>query len=507
MPTVESELHQKYKGLIEGTISCYDRLIIQGSLSGWGFVLAMASYLRKNNLDIKDFFSFAKEKNEAVRRSIEKVAMEHNCPIEFIRSPQRFNKEEHIQEILQERGMHEGIVKIYSVMEVCDCYESCYEKESKRFTLTTRTNKCVHFYIYFIDKKCGLCFLRIPTYIPFRVQFYMNGHNLLANKLKEENIKYKMEDNAFIEIEDYTKASELFETIRIENLHKWLDVIIKRYIPFLEETEQFYRWTIMQAEYSTDIIFKQGGCFQPIYDQLILNSIHAIKPNNIAMFFDRRLCANYKQRVCGNYNLDIQGTRIKHYMGVNSIKMYNKARNVLRVETTINKINEIKVWRTVNKKSGSKKKEFAIMKKTIYSLHDLGKYCQSANHRYLDFIAAFDDNSAGKKNLEKLSEKIDDKGRSSRGFNLFDPNDEKILLAIESGEFNIHGLKNKTLKKKLGNELTANQISRILRRLLVHKIIKKIKNTYKYYLTKFGKRVLAGAFMVKELNIIPAMSI
>ena len=38
----------------------------------------------------------------------------------------------------------------------------------------------------FIDKELGLCYLRVPTWAPFRLQFYMNGHNLLASKLQKK---------------------------------------------------------------------------------------------------------------------------------------------------------------------------------------------------------------------------------------------------------------------------------------------------------------------------------
>ena len=82
------------------------------------------------------------------------------------------------------------------------------------------------------------------------------------------------------------------------------------------------------------------------------------------------------------YNKQIQGTRIKHFMGANSIKMYDKASKVLRVETTVNDIGEFKVYREVLTRSGQSVKKFASMKKSIYSLHDLTKQCQSSNARY-----------------------------------------------------------------------------------------------------------------------------
>ncbi len=53
-----------------------------------------------------------------------------------------------------------------------------------------------------LTKELGLCYLRVPTWAPFRLQFYMNGHNLLAHKLQKKGITYRMHDNAFLEISD-----------------------------------------------------------------------------------------------------------------------------------------------------------------------------------------------------------------------------------------------------------------------------------------------------------------
>ncbi|MCF2941933.1 MarR family transcriptional regulator, partial [Paenibacillus alkaliterrae] len=66
----------------------------------------------------------------------------------------------------------------------------------------TDTSKCLHYYFYFIDPDFGLCYLRVPTWCPFRLQFYMNGHNWLASRLTKQGIEYRMRDNAFLHIGD-----------------------------------------------------------------------------------------------------------------------------------------------------------------------------------------------------------------------------------------------------------------------------------------------------------------
>jgi hypothetical protein len=193
-------------------------------------------------------------------------------------------------------------------------------------------------------------------------------------------------------------------------------------------------------------------------------------------------------------------------MGANNIKMYDKSNKVLRIETTINDVSEFKVFREVISRDGKTQRKFAPMKKSIYSLYELTKECLSANIRYLDFIATFGDNSEGKKNLHLISEKKFDKNRSYKGFNFFDKEDANFLNVLDSGEFNINGFRNKNLREKLNYRYSSPQISRLLKRLYVHKIIKKIKNSFKYYLTKRGKKLINAGLIIKELQIIPALS-
>jgi hypothetical protein len=45
-----------------------------------------------------------------------------------------------------------------------------------------------------------------------------------------------------------------------------------------------------------------------------------------------------------------------------------------------------------------------------------------------------------------------------------------------------------------------------MKRLRTHGLIKKIGKTYKYYLTTFGKQVLALGLKLKNLYVIPELS-
>src|SRR6187401_2052674 len=119
---MNTEFLKKYSSKIEGAISCIDRMIISGTLERWGYSQAMHSYLITNNIRVFDFPKFAKKFNEQIRKQLETIAKQNNIAIEHIRSPHRFDKELNIKRTIEERGMHPGIVHIYTSMEITDAY-------------------------------------------------------------------------------------------------------------------------------------------------------------------------------------------------------------------------------------------------------------------------------------------------------------------------------------------------------------------------------------------------
>jgi hypothetical protein len=106
---------ETYKERIKGVISCYDRILIQGTIPGWCFDGGMTSFLRSRDIRIFDFPQFAQPLREEIRQNAEKIAKENGIEIEFIHKLKAFRKEVRIKEILQKRGDHPGIVHIFSV--------------------------------------------------------------------------------------------------------------------------------------------------------------------------------------------------------------------------------------------------------------------------------------------------------------------------------------------------------------------------------------------------------
>ena len=493
----------RYSKLIRGVLSCFDRVVIMGTLPDICYAAKMEWQLSQRGIRIFDYTKFVQPMRERIRANAERVARENGLEIEFLKKSPR--KKKRIQEIMKERGDQPGLVHIFSAMESCTAFEPRYNKKQHRPYLKPVPGRCLHYYFYFIVEDLGLCYLRVPTWAPFRLQFYFNGHNMLAAALKAANIGFQMLDNAFVDIGDFERAQALAEELRIKDLHALLDRWASEFCPVVDQFASGYHWSLMQVEYATDIVFRRQSDLQPLYQTLVRTAIHTVKPADVATFLGRRLTGNYQGELGNNFHTRIEGTRIKHHMGRVSIKMYDKQGIVLRVETTANDVSFFKHYRKVEHRDGTSEMKIAPVLKTIYSLPALRDLMFASNRRYLKFISALDDPSTGIKNLLKISKRVREKNHTYRGFNLFDGEDLSLFEAIVRGELMISGFQNRDLRRLMPGK-NSGQIGRILKRLRTHGLLRRVHRTYKYYLTALGLKLVTSALKLRSLYVIPSLT-
>ena len=193
---------ERYADKIAGVLGCFDRLIVTGTLPTLCYADGMTKYLSARGIRIFDFVGFAKPLTEAIKANAEALAAAAGLSIDYIRK-KNFRKEDKIKAVLKERGEKPGLVWIFSALEPCTTYQAWHDKATGRTFLRYDDGKCLHYYFYFLDEELGLCYVRVPTWCPFRLQFYCNGHNWLARQLERHKIGFQMLDNAFVEIEDW----------------------------------------------------------------------------------------------------------------------------------------------------------------------------------------------------------------------------------------------------------------------------------------------------------------
>jgi hypothetical protein len=502
---MENTLVERYASEIDGVLSCLDRIVLTGTLTGVCYPAGMSSHLFNCGVKIFDYPDMMNGFREKLRENAEGIAAASGIEIEFIRNIDAFRKEAKIKEIIAGRGDAPGLVHVFSAMERCAAFEPWHNKKTHKTFLRNCPGKCLHYYFYFIDREFGVCYMRVPTWAPFRLQFYCNGHNWLASKLREEGIGYTQIENCLSHIDDWKRAQELSDSFPSDRLHRLCDRMAQRLCPVAGDFKTSWYWSIMQCEYSLDIAFYGKDRITPLYESLSRAAICAVKAPDVCKFLGRSLDERYKGELGSSFHTRVEGTCVKHHMGPASVKLYDKHGRVLRIETTCNDTTFFKHYRTVEHRDGTREKKFAPMQKSIYSLGPLVETLSCVNRRYLKFISELSDSSAGVDDVRKLSETVKIGGRGFGGFNVFAPDDLKLFQILSRGENNIAGFSNSRIRD-LAPSMNTGKVSRILRRLHLHGLIKRATNTYHYYLTEFGRRTVLTALKLRELVVIPCLA-
>jgi hypothetical protein len=479
-------------------------MVITGTLPGVCYAGGMTSFLYARGIRIFDYARFAEPLRERIRARAQEACAQAGIEIEHINKP-HLRKEDVVAKVLARRGDHPGLVHVISAMEACESYRPWHDKASGKTFLKPDSGKCLHYYFYFIDEQFGLCYLRVPTWCPFRLQFYCNGHGWLARKLAAAGIDFTLADNAFVRLADWERAQALADAMKPEELHRCLDRYAKRFCPVLEVFQQRYHWSLMQVEYSTDLVFRSEATLKPLYEQLSREAVLAVKAEQVASFLGKKITPLLAQELGSRFATRIEGTCIKHRFAKTGVKMYDKFGRVLRLETTTNDVSFFKHHRKVEHRDGHATRELAGLKKTIYSLIDLREILAGCNRRYLEFLSAIEDISGGARDLTRLTEPQREGERTIKGLNFFERTEQQLLRALQRPEFNIHGMRRADLKP-LVPELSNSRLSRQLHRLRSIGLIKRVARSYRYYLTRLGRAAIAAACSLTQFQIIPALA-
>jgi hypothetical protein len=307
-------------------------------------------------------------------------------------------------------------------------------------------------------------------------------------------------------VADIDRAQALADALKPDELHRRLDRYAKQFCPVLEVFGQRYHWSLMQVEYSTDLIFRSEAALKPLYEQLAREAVLAVKAEQVASFLGKKITPALAQELGSRFATRIEGTCLKHRFGKTGVKMYDKFGRVLRLETTTNDVSFFKHHRRVEHRDGHASRELAGLKKSIYSLIDLREILLGCNRRYLEFLSALEDTSSGQRDLMRLTEPQREGERTIKGLNFFAPYEQRLLHALQRPEFNIHGLRRADLKQFLSG-CNDSHLSRQLHRMRSLGVIKRVTRSYRYYLTRLGRAAIAAACSLTQFQIIPALAL
>ena len=500
----------KYEDRIHGVLSCFDRMLFRGYLpimSGW----SMAQLLRAHEVDSGQLKTFLLSNALRLKTHARGMAMKHGRPFEYLATPTR--KEDAARKLAERDGIEEGLVCVFSALEPCRTFSFVFYREQPYVQSARR--KCLHLYFYFMDRHLGLIHVRLQTWFPLQIQVYLNGHEWLARKLTARGIGYTKLDNTFARVEELPRAQRLADRFAHLDWPSILNRYARLVVPQLDDVLHGceYYWVASQAEYSTDVMFKTAAGLRELYPRLLSHSTLCFSAEEVMNFLGRKLTGRFEGEIVSDLSSfacrRVGGSRIKHRVKQNWMKMYDKAGLVLRIETVINNPEEFRVRKQVLR-DGKQRAEWVALRKGVAYLFRYREVSLQANARYLDALAAVDDPTPGKQALQRLtSTKKDAAGRSCPGFNPLAQHDATLFKSVMAGEHCLHGFTNLDVRSRLTGthwlracaddpKKASAKVGRCFRRLHAHGLIAKIPRTRRWRVTDYGRKVIGTAMYLRE---------
>jgi hypothetical protein len=489
---------KQYSHLITGVISCFDRLIFKGHLSiSWAD--GMERFMASQQLKIMDFKRFVENNSRRIQQHAEATAKRLGRPYVYLE--RRSRKEDEARKIAERDGIREGLICVLRVVESCQSYRMI--PGDKRPRLVSAVRKCLFFYFYYMDREFGLMHVRIQAWFPLTVQIAVNGHEWLARKLDRNGIAYRKQDNAFLEISDPQRAQKFADRFVGINWPRVLTALAKKVNPLLGDllADDKYYWVADQAEYATDVMFRDKNALQPVYEQLLRHATLCFSAEDVLKFLGRKPHAGFQGEVLTDAKRKREpGARVKHRVGENWIKMYDKFGSVLRIETVINQPKQFQVRRP-GKRRGKEIVGWFPMAKGVANLYRYAEVSLAANRRYLEALAAAPAPVPERHAWSRLSGMVRRNGRTYRGFNPAATDDMRLFKAVLRGEHLLRGFRNREVAKELFAEprdavrrrRISARVSRLLKRLRMHGCIAKIPRSRRWRVTADGQVLLANA--------------
>ena len=504
---------EKNSAKLLGVISGFDRLVLKGTLRSLCYPAGMMGFLLEKEVLLKDFGPYVQEVSEQLKEASQQEAGRLGRTNRYLGCSQT-RKEPIARAIAQKEGIEEGLICLLRTVEPCISYDIYRNREQQRLELVKRQRKCLWIYHYWIDPRWGFMSARIQTWFPFDIYVCLNGREWLARQMDRVGMSYRRGENCFLRIEDPQEAQHLMGT---QLRTRWLTPlrqVSRRLNPahgrIFRGLPIEYYWTVHQSEWATDLMFRSAGELATMYPALVRGAMGCFSTPDVMRFLGKKLHGSFAGEAVSDFRQRPEGIRVKHRVKANSVKMYDKHGSVLRVETTINDPKDFRVFRP-REGDPAGKKAWRPLVRGVANIGRLAAVSQSSNDRYLDALAALDTDTPISTLVDRVCRSVHWQGRSVRALRPWDEDDRLLLKAIGHGEFAVNGMRNRELLSLLFPEASSlpaeerrrysARVTRKLRMLRAHGIIRKVQGTHRYVLTKGGEQVVTAILQYQQLTM------
>ena len=543
----------RFAALVTGVLCGFDRVFFRASLRNLTRPFGLQNYLWANRIPFKEFAQHSEEVSARLEAASLRLAQELGREVRYLNSSD-LRKDDVAREIAARDPIKSGPICVLRSVDPCMSFEIHKNRASHKLEIRYRPRKCIHLYHYQIHPVFGFMHTRIQTWFPFRIYVCVNGREWLARQMDQAGLHYCKRKNTFTWLEDVAQAQALFDQQLQANWSELLGGLAQDVNPIHDELfAKFpcrYYWSVDESEWASDVMFRSRAALEAVYPRLVRYAVTTFDAVDVLRFLGQPVPASGKvphrcrHEVTTNLSERVEGTRLKHWLNGNSIKIYDKG-SVLRPETTLREPGAFKVYRPAEGHPEGPQ-DWRPLRLGIADLHRRGEVCQAANERYLEALAAVHDTTPVRQLAEPLCRPTTltptkslgaaaavegaeagptatpttaatpaasaalPKVRRVRALNPLAADDAALLTAVSGHEFLTSGLRNRDLRRLLygtkpgesaDERRRSAAVTRQLRLLRAHGLIEKVSRTHRYLVTEHGRRAITALLAARNASI------
>lgn len=470
----------------------------------------MELWLLRQGVLVKDFKPYALGLTEKIKSMAKSVAEGAGRPWRYLLRGGD-SKEDLAREIVAQDRVKSGLIAVFSAVEPCTSYTVRGNRQTKKLDLVLQPSRCTHLYHYFLHPRFGLMHVRVQTWLPFAVDICLNGREWLAQQMRGERLRYDKRGNCFVRISDVGRAQQLcdeqLKTDWAEALDELLDVALPMHRQLGAPIGQSYYWSASQTEYATDVMFRDAESLAELYPQWLHHGIRTFGSADVLRYLGRPCPANFRGDIATTLKQRPEGVRLKHMVNGNSLKLYDKEGQVLRVETTIVNPRDFRVYRASELDVEAKNK-WLRMRSGVADLWRRAEVSRAANRRYLSALASVKDTTSLQEAAGPVCSRCEVDGQKYRAINPW-ADDGELLEIVSRGEYALNGIRNRDVRKELyaysrdpqTQHKQSAAVTRKLALLRAHGLLKKVTGTHRWVLTDHGRRVTTALLAARHANV------
>jgi hypothetical protein len=212
-----------------------------------------------------------------------------------------------------------------------------------------------HYTFHIWDAEWGHVAIRMCGHPPFSAMIMLNGHEYVASKATEQNIRFGKDDNCFTELADAPGLQLVADTLRSQDAigrlmqvgERWLYKCLCFALHSDDQKRTAFRYAVslFQMEYSRNFLFESGRVMEQVFEGLIDRTRSTLDIKRVKTILGAKQRPQKKSKTRWEITVETPEyslTIFKVHAGALTLKMYTKGERVLRCEVIVHNVRKLK---------------------------------------------------------------------------------------------------------------------------------------------------------------------